>query len=231
LEAIRDVASIARPVRLVGAWMTRTWLLSAGPLPSLRRTNDVDIGLAHEAPGSSQLKDGLARLGYAANPDFRFRVERMGVNGLLIIDFLIDQSRAQEDKDAYPVYGLDFALHSLVAFVLRLKDFNVECEVAVPSLDRAVILRVLALDGGADTAKFADYAKDAAALAVLCADGDGFATEVLRSEEFARAKGIASDLFGDFTKPGSREAVGVVALDPELAARRASAAMRSLFGH
>jgi hypothetical protein len=207
--------------------MTRVWLLSANALPALRHTNDVDIAISPESPSSQVLRDGLLGHGYILDPyGHPFRLQRMTKDyGLLIIDLLVDETRAISDPNAYPVYGLDFAISQLAFHTLRLRGFGQDVDVAVPSLDRAAVLRLLALEQGTDNAKFDDYAKDAALLAALSVDSGGPSLEVRNSPQFTSARSYAAALFSDLDAPGSRAAAKGSEGDIDLVARRLSAAV------
>jgi predicted nucleotidyltransferase len=226
---MRDVERCAARLVLVGAWMTRVWLVVLARHEALRRTNDIDLALTPEVAGTTDLAKCLLGLGYAQNVDYTFRYERMSADGLLIIDLLVDQGRSEAIPDAYAVYGLDTAIESTSGFVIEVAGRPDRLSVTVPTLPRAVLLRALALDQGPASIKFTDYAADFVALARAVDLEDKEFAELRTRPEFTRAREVALPLFGSPDSPGSRAVAQGAAGDPELAARTASIVVRDLF--
>lgn len=230
IRTLRDLQSVSEGLVLVGAWMTRIWVLARRRPEAIRRTNDVDVGLTPEVPSGS-LVPSLRSLGYEQDSaGYPFRYQRMSQEGLLIVDLLVDSRRASAEPDALAVYGLDTALTRTVAFDLRIAGLEQSLTVRVPTLARAVLLRALALEQARAGLKFEDYANDFATL-VLAVDEEatGELNELRSTAEFAVASRIVMPLFASLDAPGSRAYASVAHGDPDVAARNLAAAVRSVF--
>lgn len=226
---LRDLESARWPAVLVGAWMTRIWLVAERRPEAIRRTNDIDVALVPEVPATTDLLERLATLGYKRDTEgYSFRHQRMSEQGLLIVDLLTDADRPQH-PDALPVVGLGLAIQETVPFSLRSQGGDMH--VRVPTLDRAVLLRALALLGGPETIKFPDYARDYAALASALADRDPHSFRRLSSAvEYMRARSVLRPLFAGLDSPGARAVAEGARGDPDLAARNSVRVTGELFG-
>lgn len=230
IRTLRDLQSISERVVLVGAWMTRIWILARRRPEAIRRTNDVDVGLTPEVPSGS-LVPALRSLGYEQDrAGYPFRYQRMSQEGLLIVDLLVDSRRASAEPNALAVYGLDAALTRTVDFHLRVIGLEQSLTVRVPTLARAVLLRALALEQGRAGLTFEDYANDFATL-VLAVDEEATSEldELRSTAEFAVASRIVVPLFASLDAPGSRAYASFARADPDVAARNLAAAVRSVF--
>jgi len=196
----------------------------------VRATNDVDIGFEPAVGYVERARATLEDKGYVQDAgEYRFRFSRMTAAGVLIVDLLIDQDRASGLEPALPVFGVSAAAQSTADVSLRIAGVG-QCEVRVPTLDGAFLLRALALTGGSGDLKFDDYAADAAALAQLLVERDEFLRRwsARRGKEVAAARAIALPLFDTPNSPGSLAASRRDSRDTALSARRISATFHEL---
>lgn len=226
-----EVASVLREPLILGAWMTRIWILLARPDMRVRATSDVDVGFDPAVGYVEDARRALEEKGYVQDAgDYRFRFSRLTDAGVLIVDLLIDQERASGLEPALPVFGVAAAARATVDVSMRVAGIG-QGEVRVPTLDGAFLLRALALTGGAGDLKFEDYAADAASLAQLLV---GSAEDLRRwqarsGDAVERARVLALPLFDTPTSPGPLAAARREPGDKALAARRVSAAIHELF--
>lgn len=228
--ALIDVAALMECPIILGAWMTRLWTVARGSLLQPRKTSDVDVGISSELKALTRMVPLLRAKGYEQDTGgYPFRFHRLTGDGVVIVDLLIDEKRATPGEPAYPVYGLDFAAEQLQAFDLDLGSAG-NAHVCVPTLDRAFVLRCLALED-AGSIKFEDYVRDAWSLAQLV-DTDAAATARLEQsrdrDELRRASGVIARLFENERSAAIRAVRRSALGDPEVVARRASATMRRL---
>jgi hypothetical protein len=226
-----EVASILDKPLILGAWMTRLWVLLTRPEMRVRATNDVDVGFETAVGYVEPARRALEEKGYVQDAgDYRFRFSRMTASGVLIVDLLIDEERASGLEPALPVFGMAAAAQSTVDASLRVAGIG-RCEVRIPTLDGAFLLRALALTGGAGDLKFEDYAADAASLAQLLVVSDEYLRRwrARRGEVVARARVLALPLFDNPMSPGALAAARREQQDTALTARRVSAAIHELF--
>jgi hypothetical protein len=114
-QTIFDVASVLNKPLVLGAWMTRLWILMMQPGVRVRATNDVDIGFDPAIGYADDARLAIERIGYVQDAhDYRFRFSRMTREGVQIVDLLIDKERASGTEPALPVFGIDTAAQSTV---------------------------------------------------------------------------------------------------------------------
>jgi hypothetical protein len=154
----------------------------------------------------------------------------MTTAGVLIVDLLIDQGRASGLEPALPVFGMASAAEATIDARLEVVGIG-QCEVRVPTLDGAFLLRALALGGGPGDLKFDDYAADAASLAQLLVASDEYLRRwrTRSGDVVARARMLTLPLFDTPTSPGPLAAARREQRDSALTARRVSAAIHELF--
>lgn len=229
LLVLQDLESADWPIVLVGAWMTRVWLVAERRPDPIRRTNDIDVALVPELPAATQLVARLESLKYEQDRQgYPFRYQRMSEEGLLIVDLLTDAERPQHG-DALPVYGLDAALRRTVSFTLVGRQ-HVRIGIAVPAIEWATLLRALALKGGPEMLKFSDYALDYGALAKAVADGHADTFRALSvTKEYATARDLVGRHFGSMDAPGARAVAAAARGDPDLEAQTVVRASTELF--
>lgn len=209
--------------------MTRAIVLSRNPRLSVRRTNDVDVAAVPEVADVVELSRRLAASGYQRDQHgYPFRYSRMTLNGVQIVDVMVDAS--SPSPDALGVVGLQSATVRLELMHLDIHEVGM-ADFRVPTLDGAFLLRVLALQDGPGGLKFPDYAGDAGQLALfLIDDPRALANWKRRRDQFVEdAIRIKRGLFDDERSPGSIAAAKLVGGDEMLAARRVTAAMSQLF--
>lgn len=227
--ALVDVASAATGAVVVGAWMTKAWVLIAGgALP--RVTNDVDVAAQPEVR-TDGFGGALIDRGYLRDErGYPFRYSRQTDQGVRLVDVLADEN-AQHAEPAFPVFGLDEATRSLVDVTIEIAGLG-SAPVRLPTLDGAFLLRSLALADGAAGLKFQDYAGDAAAIGqLLLAEATALAAWRARTGAcIARARDIALPLFAASSSPGPLAVAQRARGDRDLAARQASATFNELFG-
>lgn len=230
LSLVDAAMALPRPL-ILGAWMTRVWLLLRGAKRMPRATNDVDLDVGSQVGYSGAAHEALAALDYRQDArGYPFRYSRLTSEGLRIIDLLIDAERQAEYPTALAVLGIDEAANATFEIELEMEGAG-RALARVPTLDGAFLLRVLALSEAAAGLKFDDYAADAETLGeLLIEEPDALARWNERTgETLRRARSTALPLFETERSPGSL-AIGRRALgDRVLAARRASATMRDLF--
>jgi hypothetical protein len=228
-RALVDVGRALATPTILGAWMTRTWVLTYGG-QTPRATADVDVGAPTEVGYAQVAAAALERLGYEQDRGgYPFRYAKLTRDGLQIADLLIDASSAPSDGSAQPVYGLTAASASLTDVKFEISGVG-SAAIRVPTLDGAFLLRLLALEDGPGGLKFPDYASDAASLGLLLLDDpDALSRWRDRSGGPAdRARLLAADFFGNSTSAGATAAAGRTRGDGELVARRVSSAIRAL---
>lgn len=229
--ALVDLAELTRPT-VVGAWMTRIWLAASGSPGVGRRTADVDVQVdSAETVSSGELIALLEGRDYVRDDaGYPFRMTRRVAEGLRIIDLLVDASSASLDSPAFPVVGLGAATAELVSMKIE-SAMAKPIRVNVPTLERAFLLRCLAVEVGPEGLKFADYIDDALQLARLVRRSHvaGASLAELRSTPLGRrALDIIAPLFSDMAAPGSRAVSDRAVRDGDLAAREAAALFRAL---
>lgn len=226
-----EVAGVLNKPLILGAWMTRLWVLIGRPEIRMRATNDVDIGFEPAVGYVEDARRALEHKGYLQDPgDYRYRFSRMGDAGMRIVDLLIDEENASGLEPALPVFGLTAAAQSTIDVTLRVAEIG-QCEVRIPTLDGAFLLRALALSGGAGDLKFEDYAADAASLAELLVSNDAYLVRwrARSGNVVDRARQLALPLFDSPTSPGPLAASRRDRRDAALAARQVSATVHRLF--
>lgn len=133
-QAMVEVAHVLNKPLILGAWMTRLWVLIAGPAMRVRATNDVDVGFEPAVGYVEDARRALEEKGYVQDAgDYRFRFSRMTAAGVLIVDLLVDQERASGLEPALPVYGMAAAAEATVEASLRIAGIG-RCEVRMPTL-------------------------------------------------------------------------------------------------
>lgn len=231
LLVLQDLHSMDWRIVLVGAWMTRVWLVAEDRPETIRRTNDIDLALVPELPAATDLIARLGSLNYVQDRQgYPFRYQRMSEDGLLIIDLLTDAERPQH-ADALRVVGLATAVRETVAFRLVHRARGVDLPVNVPTIERALLLRALALDAGPEMLKFVDYARDYAALAKAVVESHlGEFRELTPTKEYALARDLIGRLFHSIDAPGTRAVASAARGDPDVEARSVVRASNDLFG-
>ena len=228
-HALIDVAGSTTSPVIVGAWMTRAWMLSSGAGQLPRVTNDVDVAAQPEVR-VDRVGDALSRLGYVRDDmGYPFRYSFLTDAGVRIVDVLADDRQAPGEP-AFPVFGLDEATRSLVDVDIDIVGLGTAA-FRLPTLDGAFLLRCLALTDGAGGLKFPDYASDAAAMGRLLIN-DPTALSQWRSrsgDTVTRARAIALPLFSGSTEPGALAVAQRATGDRSLAARQAAETFTELF--
>lgn len=201
-RALVELSSELGPPVVLGGWMTRVWAVARGR--DARVTNDLDVTYLPEVLAVPEVAAGLRRLGYHQDDrGYPFRYTRMSNDGLLIVDLLCDAEQ-QLDPSAQPVFGVAFATERLESFDLTVVDVGV-AHVLVPAIERATVLRLLALDQGPGMVRFAPYAVDAHAVGLILAD-DGGALKALQRErkrdEVRRAEALARSFLEPLRRRG-----------------------------
>ena len=226
---VEAATALDKPL-VLGAWMTRAWLLLLDPQTRVRATNDVDVGFQPEFPYAGKTIDSLRAIGYRQDQEgYPFRYARMTAQGLRIIDLLIDED-VVDAHGALRVLGMASAVERTQDITLDIEDAGT-ATFRIPSLDGAFLLRALALSGGPGGLKFEDYAIDAGALAILLTESADALTAWGKRTGTAltSARSIALPVFATERSPGSVAAASRARGDPALAGRRVSAAVRLLF--
>lgn len=218
-----------RPL-VIGAWMTRAWVLGSGTTQVPRATNDVDIAAPPEVGGSSGAAASLLQRGYRQDElGYPFRYSLTTNAGVQIIDLMVDQNRTSSVETAFPVYGLDEATKRTTDMTIDVVGIGT-AKIRIPGLDGAFLLRALALADGAGGLKFDDYARDAWAIGKLLIDNEAaLASWRARSGEFIEsARKIARPLFTSSSGPGPLTIARRVSGDQDLVARQVSETMLEL---
>ena len=157
--AMRDISAVANKTaieyRIVGGQMVRLHVALAGaPEPTVRVTQDADMGIAAASARNPALVAGLEALGYT-RPEASNRFIRATSDGLrLVIDVLTpawgrrmmsNQQYGEMTVDEIP--GLSLALagpgESIDLVVTLLDDTSMLFVVAIPSITSALCLKVL----------------------------------------------------------------------------------------
>jgi hypothetical protein len=215
---------------VIGAWMTRAWVLSSGSRQPPRATNDVDIAAKTEVGGSEGAASLLLQRGYRRDElGYPFRYSLATKAGVRIIDLMVDDTSTSSGEIAFPVYGLDEATEPSVDVSIHVAGIGT-ADIRIPRLDGAFLLRCLALAGGAGGLKFEDYARDAWSIGqLLVSDGNALAYWRARDGDVVkRAREIAVPLFNSATGPGPLAIIRRLPGDQDLIARQVSETMHEL---
>jgi len=229
-RALTDAADTLKRPLVIGAWMTRAWVLESGASQAPRSTNDVDIAAEPEVGGSGGAAALLHQRGYRQDQlGYRFRYSLSTKAGVRIIDLMVDEKNASAGEIAFPVYGLDVATETTVDMSIHVVGIGT-ADIRIPGLDGAFLLRSLALADGAGGLKFEDYARDAWSIGqLLVRNGNALASWRARDGEVAkRAREIAVPLFSSPTGPGPLAVARALLGDPDLIARQVSETMLEL---